>query len=324
MGEENTRLSEAIDTLSAQFSRYDWTYHDFPTADGRTEKIFYWFGPPEEEVMVCVLKQDTINEQFHRHGFFFINYAYRGSYDAVSYKFDNKITIRENECYIGQPFSGYALHCNHPDEQIIIGVLIQKPTFYRSFLPLISGDADLFRFFVDSRTNDFADEFIHLKLGEDNAVRRLLELMVIEYANKDEHTQNILKPMALSLLMYLAREYRAQTKRCDDSALPLSAQIENYMKSHLDAISLAEIAAHFGYHANYISSLLHKDTGRTFSQILLRLRMERATLLMQGTTLTLDEIATMLGYGDTSNFYKAFKGYYGVSPRKLAGETRGK
>ncbi len=39
-------------------------------------------------------------------------------------------------------------------------------------------------------------------------------------------------------------------------------------------------------------------------------------MLMKGTTLPNEEIADMLGYSNTSNFYKAFREYYRVSPRE--------
>ena len=61
--------------------------------------------------------------------------------------------------------------------------------------------------------------------------------------------------------------------------------------------------------------MLHKKTGRTFSEILLNLRMQRAALLMKNTDLSLEKISNMIGYHNTSNFYKAFRSYYGVSPR---------
>ncbi|MBR1670989.1 MAG: helix-turn-helix domain-containing protein [Butyrivibrio sp.] len=63
------------------------------------------------------------------------------------------------------------------------------------------------------------------------------------------------------------------------------------------------VATHFNYHPNYISSLLHRETGRKFTEILLEKRMERAVLLMKHTTLSIEEISSMLGYSNHSNFY---------------------
>ena len=60
--------------------------------------------------MVCVHKGKQIHEMFHRQDFFFFNYAYKGSYGAFSYRYDNHITVHEGECYIGQPYAGYALN----------------------------------------------------------------------------------------------------------------------------------------------------------------------------------------------------------------------
>ena len=69
------------------------------------------------------------------------------------------------------------------------------------------------------------------------------------------------------------------------------------------------IAVQFNYHPNYISSLLHRETGRKLTEIILEKRMERAVLLMKNTTLSIEEISSMLGYSNHSNFYKAFKEY---------------
>ncbi|MBA2885992.1 AraC-like DNA-binding protein [Clostridium beijerinckii] len=45
--------------------------------------------------------------------------------------------------------------------------------------------------------------------------------------------------------------------------------------------------------------------------------MRRAKLLLDHTDLSIEKIADMLGYSNSSNFYKAFKQYYGTSPRQL-------
>lgn len=64
---------------------------------------------------------------------------------------------------------------------------------------------------------------------------------------------------------------------------------------------------------------VHRETGRTFSEILLEKRMGRAAPLLKNTAFPIEEIASLLGYGNASNFYKAFKSYYGTTPREHIG-----
>ena len=77
------------------------------------------------------------------------------------------------------------------------------------------------------------------------------------------------------------------------------------------------MADHFSYYPNYISNLVKEKTGKSFSEIRLEERMKKAKLLLEETDLTINEIALLLGYSSTGNFYKAFQNYYHTSPRDL-------
>ena len=314
----NKMLSLAINRLSHDWSRLNWEFRDFDL-DGTPDKMSQWQGDPDEDIMIVVFKGRQISEPFHRQDFFFIDYAYHNDYNALSSKFDNLITVREGDCYIGQPFSGYALRGDNPDDDIImVGVHIKKEAFFREYLPALSTDAEMLRFFLDPQTDKFSDEFIHLSFEKASPVRSLLEMMVVEYADKKEDTQRILKPMVLSLFMLIARRYRLEkTKTTSNTLETLSEQIVRYINTRPGSVMLKEVAAHFSYHPNYISALLHKELGKTFSEIVLEKRMDRAVILLRGTTLSIEEIAAMLGYSNTSNFYKAFRAYYGKPPREF-------
>lgn len=307
------QLLSSIETLQEQFAELDWTYHDFPVGS-QNEKMYCWPGPEQENILICVHKSSGVQELFHRHDFFYFNYTYKGEYDSLSYKYDNQITIRERELYAGQPFAGHALCVHNNQETIIFGVLIRRETFFRSFLPLLSANSRLFHFFLDPSTNSFSEEYLHFKIEDDCNIRTLLEMMVIEYANKGEDTQDILKPLVLAFLMQVSRQYTLTNQKAATDKL--SERIVQYMSEHSDKATLKEIAARFSYHPNYISTLLHRELGKSFSEILLSQRMERAVILLKGTNLAINEIALMLGYSNSSNFYKAFREYYGVSPRE--------
>lgn len=306
-------LCASIERLREQFLTLDWTYHDFPVGS-QSEKMFYWPGSPEEEILICVHQSGGRQELFHRHDFFYFNFIYEGEYDSISFKYDNRITIREGELYAGQPFAGHAL-CVHDDrETTIIGVLIQRETFFRTFLPMLSADTRLFHFLLDPATNEFSDEFMHFKIEHDCNIRTLLEMMVIEYADKREDTQAVLKSLALSFLLQVARQFVLANQTSPGESL--SEKIVRYMSEHFDKVTLQDIAKRFSYHPNYISTLLRRELGKSYSEILLEQRMERAVILLRGTSLPIEEIAVLLGYSNSSNFYKAFREYFQYSPRE--------
>ena len=139
-------------------------------------------------------------------------------------------------------------------------------------------------------------------------------MMVIEYANRQGDTQVVLKSLTLSFLIQIARQY-VNVNRGSVKERP-SEKIVQYMGEHVDTVTLKEIAKHFSYHPNYISTLLRREIGKSFSEILLELRMERAVILLQGTGLPVEKVSSVLGYSNSSNFYKAFRDYYHVSPRE--------
>lgn len=310
-------INRAIDKLSEDFDRRQWAYLDVPGMEN--EKKFAWPGAENEDIIICVHKGKDIEERFHRQDFFFLNFAYRGNYGAISHKYDNHITVNEGECYIGQPFSGYVLFAHSDTDIVIVGILIRKEAFYRTFLSLLSHDSRLFRFFLEPQTKEYSDDFIRLHFEDDGAVRSLLEMMICEYSEKGDDTQDILRPLTMSLLMFIARQNRNSPQRAEPARL--SEKIIGYMNEHTAVGSLKEIARHFGYHPNYISAVLRKETGRSFSEILLGLRMERAAMLLKNTSLSVEEIATMLGFVGTSNFYRAFSRFYGVLPKEFRKEN---
>lgn len=304
-------VDKAIKKLGQDFPHLKW---DFSPMPGSSDLVSHWLGDESEEVMVNVFYGKRINEQFHRQDFFFIHFAYRGDYDALSAKYNNRITIKEGSCYIGQPYSGYAAKRESDEECIIIGVLIKIETFIREFLNSLSADTDMLRFFLEPQKNCYSDEFIHLDIPETSLIWKLLGLMALEYANKTEDSQKILKPMVMSLAMYLAVEYKRQDLLVGNN---LSDKLTGYIETNADIVTLKSMAAHFGYHPVYLSRLLPEKTGKTFSELQLEARMHRAELLLKHTDLSIANIAAMLGYSNNSNFYKAFRQYYGVSPRNL-------
>ena len=226
--------------------------------------------------MVCAHVGRSLHERFHRHGFFFLNYAYSGDYQALSHERDNLVTISEGQMYVGQPFSGYALRGNAEEDVVILGVLVRAETFYRDFLPLISSDSRLLEFFLGPRNNLFSDQFGQTTMPEDSGVCELLEMMAVEYAEHRPDAQLVLKPLALALVTKVAREWRQANKKAERTTVAQRV-LEEIARDPAGA-SLAGLAQELGYHPNYLSTLVRKETGSSFSQLVLDQRMGRASM----------------------------------------------
>ena len=311
------QLKTALDELGQFFDTISWQFRPSPDGDPNAPTQL-WPGSAEDDIMICVYKGCSIEQDFHRQDYFFFNFAYQGNYGALSARFDRRITVHEGECYIGQPYAGYAPNGKSAHEIIIVGVLIRKDAFFKTFLPVLSADSKLFHFFLTPQINAFSDEYIHLAFEDPLTIRCLLELMVIEYARPKENTQEILKSFTLALLMLVAREY-SRRHPAPEKSLPID-RILRYIAEHSDNVTLAATAARFGYHPNYLSGYIRRQTGKRFSELVLEQRMQRAAALITGTDLSIEEIAPMLGYTSNSNFYKAFRHYYGVPPREYAAD----
>ncbi|MBO9604905.1 MAG: helix-turn-helix domain-containing protein [Paenibacillaceae bacterium] len=91
------------------------------------------------------------------------------------------------------------------------------------------------------------------------------------------------------------------------------AIIESQADRHLSQQVLAEKLA---IHPVWLSRLFKKETGRTFSDYVTDVRMERAKQLLRDSSMRIYEIASLLGYQDLQHFGKVFKKRAGVTPKE--------
>ncbi|SDO34717.1 two-component system, response regulator YesN [Paenibacillus sp. yr247] len=89
-----------------------------------------------------------------------------------------------------------------------------------------------------------------------------------------------------------------------------------YMEEHYaEALPLQLVASQVHLNATYFSHLFKKETGRSFIDCLIELRMEKAKQLLSNTDLKITEISGMIGYDLPNYFAKLFKQTTGLSPK---------
>ena len=58
---------------------------------------------------------------------------------------------------------------------------------------------------------------------------------------------------------------------------------------------------------HYVSTLLSRETGRTFREHVTSARMDGAKMLLECTDMTVEEVAGTVGYASTSNFSQGYR-----------------
>lgn len=84
---------------------------------------------------------------------------------------------------------------------------------------------------------------------------------------------------------------------------------ENYQQK----IMLSEVAERIYVSQWHLSKLLHRHTGQNFSEILNKVRIEKAKYLLGNPALRIGDISEEVGFVDMAHFSKVFKRIVGIS-----------
>lgn len=94
-----------------------------------------------------------------------------------------------------------------------------------------------------------------------------------------------------------------------------SDRIISYIRLHYaEELTNLSIGKTFGYHPNYISSLVKRMTGMPLHRYITHLRLMHAAGLLENTGLSVSEVALASGFCDVAYFSAYFKKHFGTPP----------
>lgn len=142
--------------------------------------------------------------------------------------------------------------------------------------------------------------------------RDVLEI-ISEINTKNMYSSEIASTILRNLILKSARY--ASTKASKET-LKIEPVLE-YIKLNFDKditnISLGQI---FNYHPHYINSLMKQYTGTTLHVYLTDYRMNEALNLLINSNLSIEAIASKVGYKSPTHFCNTFRKKFGISPAK--------
>lgn len=93
--------------------------------------------------------------------------------------------------------------------------------------------------------------------------------------------------------------------------------IEYVHKHYAEDITLEQLASQLYISKNYLNQLFKKVTGETFTNYVIRVRIEKAKALLLDGSYLIYEVSEMVGYQNVPYFSTLFKKHCGVSPSEL-------
>lgn len=124
---------------------------------------------------------------------------------------------------------------------------------------------------------------------------------------------------ARGVLQLLSREVGQELRRLDSERAqremrPIT-EAKRYIQQHYqEALRLEDVSNVVGFNATYFSTLFKKETGQNFMDYLTDLRISKAKELLCGDSLSVQDVAEVVGYRDLKYFSRLFKKSTGVSP----------
>lgn len=266
-----------------------------------------YFFRDTSSLYLC-LHHEAANDMKHYHDFFEIIYVCKG--DPIGVIDGQEIPLKEGNLCIMNPNAVHYFKKYTETTDLILNIVLPKSLFQKSIFRILFNDPVLNAFFIRYRIeNEAQPSFLYLPYL-DVDINQLLELLVKEYLNRKEYSQVIIEALLTLIFSFLLRSYKSSSKAGNS----LIAEILDYIYLNHKSVTLMTLAAHYNYHPKYLSFLLHKQTGQSFRDLLVKIKLQSAANYLIYTSNSVEQIVELIGYKDKSSFYSMFKKEYGCSP----------
>ena len=287
------------------------------------EQIFSEFRPElsehyliEEDADIQVIRHIRyLPATYHAHEFFEMIYVLNGS--CYNF-FENKTyELKKGDVVIIAPRTTHAIS-GFTDDLEAVNILIRKSTFNASFFGLLDDKDILSQFFLNALYEN-SKRFLYFHTMPAADLSEGILLMTEEINKTDGYTQRMLKNILDTFFIRLLRGLQTNQVSLDTEAGEESEIIDmlQYLQNHFAEISIADLSKKFNYSQRQIARILKNKTGKTFSQLILEMKISKAKVYLKQTNLPIQEIAELVGYGDLSNFYRYFFKVTGCSPKQF-------
>ena len=251
---------------------------------------------------------------WHQNEYFEVYYAFSGNCPV---HFTNEIvTVKPGTVLIVAPNIVHANPC-YEDDQILVYYNIRSSTFDQVFWNQIPSGNLLSGFFRQALSGRQPNSYLHFETESDPEIRDLLSGIFQEYQEKRLYAPQLINAYMSACLILLLRRYEGSVRLPRTENFYWKHQysaILSYIQAHFSTVRLCDLSEKYHYSEKQIRRIVSTATGLSYSDLIARLKMERAVQLLRQEDVSMESIASETGYTTVSSFYRAFSTYYGCTP----------
>lgn len=248
----------------------------------------------------------------HSHTFFELVYVYDGKCRQLIS--GNELVMRTGDICIVPPEIEHTLYTT--EDTILFNIMIRKDTLHTIFYNFLNSQNILSSFFLNNIYARRANDYILFHTGQDPALKDAFLRMYWENQNKERYYFQTISSTLILCFYLLIRDYESsvQMPKFNQRLDVQRYALIRFIQENYQSVSLSLIAERFHYTPEYASRIIKEATGMTFTDIIRRIRMEKAEELLVNTNITVARIAEEVGYETTEHFIRQFKKYAGETP----------
>ncbi len=249
----------------------------------------------------------------HSHNYIEMSYVYGGS---MTHIIDGKeVEVNEGEIILlNRDIEHEILKTGEND---IIFNFIINPEFF-NYISALADKNMIFDFILETiYSHRLSGQFLLFHCQGNQEIRSYIE-KIITHVYEIEYTSPVKLKLLVGLLLMTLMDYPDLIESHENESYDriLCTSVLNYIHQNYKTASLQEISERLHQPDYRISKLMKENTGFTFKQHLLNVKMEVAVNLLENTGTAIYDIAEKIGYENLTHFYKLFKNKYHLTPRQ--------
>lgn len=229
---------------------------------------------------------------------------------------DETIVLKPGSVLIVAPSVVHASPC-YSDDCVLMYYNIRSSTFDQVFWNQLPADNLMSSFFRQALGGQLSTSYLHFESSDDVDIKHILFQIYQEHQQEEQYRSQMINALMSTFFILLLRRYAgtARLPRTDEFYWKHEfSAILNFIQTYFATASIEDVADHFHYSRRQISRIIQNCMGMSYSDLILKLRMEKAAKLILQKNISIDAIAATVGYSTLSSFYRAFTKYYGCTP----------